>query len=76
MGLYTSIRGADPGYIVRLVNYKCTECGREAEVLYNDTEEQIEVYSCPGTTDEGICMGNCVKYDFKNNSQRWRFHDR
>ena len=57
---------------MKLVNYKCTECSYQEEVLYNDSEEVKEslINICPS------CGGNLKKYNFKNNQQVWKFMDK
>ena len=56
---------------MKLVNYKCTECSYEEEILYRDRERvrKVLVHVCP------ICGAELKKFNFKNNKQQWKFMD-
>jgi len=53
---------------MKLVNYRCKNCGKETEVLYNDSEEIPE--KC--TEEVCECGGELLKWNFKHNEQVWK----
>jgi hypothetical protein len=59
--------------MLKIFIWKCGSCGTDFEVFYNAAElkELIE----DGTPQLCLCGGNLYPYNFKNNSQRWRFAD-
>jgi len=56
---------------MRLINYRCPKCGREAESLYMDKENVPSQVPC--TCERDVYM---TRWDFKNNSQRARIFDK
>ena len=65
---------------MRLVNYKCTQCKKEVEHLYQDSEWQVLKKSSDENDwkvlDECTCGGVLEIHDMKNNSQVWKWNDR
>ena len=56
---------------MKLVNYRCSECGKDLEALFNDSEVQVE------TLDEKCteCGGEFHKFNLKNNIHRVYIED-
>jgi len=54
---------------MKLVNYRCKDCGKDVEVFFNDSEE------IPEECDEEVCEcgGNLEKWNFKRNDQVWKW---
>lgn len=56
-----------------LINYICSnsDCSYATEELLQSSAEakEIPAKTCP------LCGDPLVKFDFKNNQHRWRFHD-
>lgn len=55
---------------MKLVNYKCTKCKREAEELFQDSETPKD------TLGKCSCGGELKKWNLKNNSQVWKWNDK
>ena len=54
---------------MKLVNYKCKDCGVDTEILYQDTE------CVPEKLENCSCGGEIFIFNFKNNKQVWKFMD-
>lgn len=58
---------------MKLVNYTCTTCGYDHEIIYNDTEDQEDILDmqCPECDD----IGTLKKNNLMNNCHRWYHND-
>lgn len=55
---------------MRLVNYRCKDCGKDIEEIYSSSELE----TLPEELEEKCeCGGTLVRFDFKNNPQIWKF---
>ena len=57
---------------MKLVNYRCSLCEKDHEELYT-TSEWETVKDCHELEEKCECGGTFVKFDYKNNSQVWKF---
>jgi hypothetical protein len=61
---------------VKLINFKCLNCGYECEVFeYGQVKKDEEFYNSDAVLICSKCEGMMVKFNFKNNSQRWKYCD-
>jgi len=61
---------------MKLINFKCLNCGHEDEVLLDEQTMNEELFYQSDTVLMcSKCEGVMVKFNFKNNGQRWRFCD-
>ena len=56
---------------MKLVNYRCVECAHDQEEIFNDSEDEPEVWVEPCQ-----CGGRLEKFNFKNNEHRVFIEDR
>lgn len=57
---------------MRMVGYKCEDCDKQYEDLFNDTEEKPEIHP----TMKCECGGKLKKWDMKQNIHRVSIFDR
>jgi predicted nucleic acid-binding Zn ribbon protein len=63
-------------WFMKLINYKCLNCGHEDEVFEDEqVKKDEEFYNSDAVLICSKCTGMMVKFNFKNNGQRWRFCD-
>ena len=54
---------------MRLINYRCTECDQEIEILEKHGEKKPDEIECP------FCGAPSKQFNLKQNIQRWKFFD-
>jgi len=54
---------------MKLINFKCTKCETEEEILYSSTEKIPSEIKC------SQCWAIAKQWNFKSNSQKWRYND-
>lgn len=66
---------------MKLINFRCSNCNNEEEYFEDDTDEigQGKFYYLYNNTWTPISCSKCQctmnRFDFKNNSQRWKYCD-
>lgn len=53
---------------MKLVNYRCENCEKNVEELFDNHEEQPEELE-----EKCECGGTVKKFNYKNNCQVWRY---
>ena len=54
---------------MKLINYKCTKCDTEEEILYSSSDKVPDEIKC------SQCWSIANKFNFKNNRHKWRHND-
>ena len=54
---------------MKLLNYKCTHCDTETEILQSVSDPIEDEIQCK-------CGAKAVKWNFKQNNQNWKYNDR
>ena len=55
--------------MIKLENWRCTECTKEQDVFRDTNDPNEEIPGCDK------CSGTLERFNFKNNGQRYRFAD-
>ena len=60
---------------MKIVNYRCPECGFDHEEWVQDTADSPETLSKEDIEEEELCECECdlVKFNYKNNCQVWKY---